>query len=64
MLLNNRLKNRAVTDRRSPLDRRTLNLGPKFPNSEERIGKERRQHWEKRTGWKPLNRWSSSPLEC
>jgi hypothetical protein len=63
MLQKNKLTNRTVIDRRLPIDRRTLNLGPKYPNGETRKENERRQHWEKRSEWKPLSQWSSSPLQ-
>ncbi len=63
MLTKNKLTNRSIIDRRLPLDRRTLNLGPKYPDNEARKEEERRQHWEKRSGWKPVSQWSSSPLQ-
>jgi hypothetical protein len=53
---------RSFIDRRSPIDRRTIDLGPKYPNLERRTKQERRQGWEARQGWKPVNRWSSSPI--
>ncbi len=62
MLSKNKLSNRSATDRRSPVDRRILNLGPKHPYSEERK-KERRSQWEKRSDWKLLSKWSSSPFQ-
>lgn len=53
---------RSLSDRRTSLDRRTINLGPKYLNHEQRSGKKRRQSWEKRNGWKSINQWSSSPV--
>lgn len=61
MTFNRTFLNRSMVDRRSPLDRRTIDLGPKFPNPDRRKGKCRRKGMEKRTDWKPVNRWSSSP---
>ncbi len=46
---------RSAIDRRSPLDRRTFNIGPKYPGKEQRMKQDRRQGWEDRYAWKPLN---------
>ena len=53
---------RSIFDRRAPCDRRTINFGAKYPGHDQRSGKNRRQSWEKRDGWKPINQWSSSPI--
>lgn len=54
---------RSVFDRRTSLDRRTINLGEKYPGQEQRTGRNRRRRWEKRNEWKPINQWSSSPIQ-
>lgn len=54
---------RSIFDRRTSWDRRTINLGPKYPGREQRFTKKRRQSWEKRDGWSPINQWSSSPIQ-
>jgi len=54
---------RAITDRRAPIDRRILDLGPGFPGLDRRVNfHDRRQGWEDRYGWERTSRWSSSPL--
>jgi hypothetical protein len=52
---------RYVIDRRSPLDRRTFNFGHNYPDIEQRMQQDRRQGWENRYEWKPINQWSSLP---
>ena len=41
------------------MDRRTFNFGPKYPGEERRMKKDRRQGWERRYEWKPIDHWSS-----
>ena len=54
---------RTLIDRRSPVDRRILDMGPGYPGAEDRIGiKDRRRGWEDRYGWERISRWSSSPV--
>ncbi len=55
---------RLPVDRRSPVDRRILNMGPGYPVSEQREKKlqERRRGWEDRYGWERISKWSSSPI--
>ncbi|WDP88304.1 MAG: hypothetical protein HUN04_00485 [Desulfobacter sp.] len=54
---------RAPVDRRSPVDRRILDMGPGYPGTERRIKiKDRRRGWEDRYGWERISKWSSSPL--
>ncbi len=53
---------RTPMDRRSPVDRRILDMGPGYPGQENRLGiKNRRRGWEDRYGWERISRWSSSP---
>ncbi len=54
---------RSAIDRRSPVDRRILDMGPGYPPMEYRIKfKDRRRGWEDRYGWERISRWSSSPI--
>lgn len=54
---------RSAVDRRSPVDRRILNMGPGYPGVEKRIKrKDRRRGWEDRYGWERVSKWSSSPV--
>jgi hypothetical protein len=54
---------RTLIDRRSPVDRRILDMGPGYPGAEDRITiKDRRRGWEDRYGWERISRWSSSPV--
>jgi hypothetical protein len=54
---------RTLADRRSPVDRRILDMGPGYPGTEDRLTvKDRRRGWEDRYGWERISRWSSSPV--
>lgn len=54
---------RTLADRRSPVDRRILDMGPGYPGAEDRLTvKDRRRGWEDRYGWERISRWSSSPV--
>ncbi len=54
---------RSLVDRRSPVDRRILDMGPGYPGDENREDlKDRRRGWEDRYGWERISRWSSSPI--
>ena len=54
---------RAIVDRRSPVNRRTLDMGPVYPKSQDRKSfKERRSGWEERCDWERISKWSSSPI--
>ena len=56
---------RSPADRRSPVDRRIIDMGPGYPGSESRKSlkiKDRRRGWEDRFGWERISRWSSSPI--
>lgn len=54
---------RSLVDRRSPLDRRILDMGPGYPGNNNRDGfKDRRRGWEDRYGWERISKWSSSPI--
>ena len=54
---------RSSVDRRTPVDRRVLDMGPGYPGNEKRADlKDRRQGWEDRYGWERVSKWSSSPL--
>ena len=54
---------RSPSDRRSPVDRRILDMGPTYPMQERRKNaKDRRRGWEDRYGWERISRWSSSPI--
>jgi hypothetical protein len=54
---------RSLLDRRSPVDRRILDMGPGYPGDEGRDDlKDRRRGWEDRYGWERISRWSSSPV--
>jgi len=56
---------RSLVDRRSPVDRRILDMGPGYPGSEGRLNfkvKDRRRGWEDRYGWERISKWSSSPI--
>ena len=54
---------RSPLDRRSPVDRRILDIGPGYPTAQKRkISKDRRRGWEDRFGWERISRWSSSPI--
>jgi hypothetical protein len=53
---------RSLADRRSPVDRRILDMGPGYPGQERRTQiKDRRRGWEDRYGWERISKWSSSP---
>ncbi len=53
---------RSLVDRRSPVDRRILDMGPGYPGMENRADrKDRRRGWEDRYGWERISKWSSSP---
>lgn len=53
---------RIPVDRRSPVDRRILDMGPSYHGPERRVSKKnRRRGWEDRFGWERISRWSSSP---
>lgn len=56
---------RTPIDRRSPVDRRIVDMGPGYPESETRKNfkiKDRRRGWEDRYGWERISKWSSSPI--
>ena len=54
---------RLPVDRRSPVDRRILDMGPGYPGMESRLKfKDRRRGWEDRYGWERISKWSSSPI--
>lgn len=54
---------RSSIDRRSPVDRRILDMGPGYPGRERREKiKDRRRGWEDRYGWERISKWSSSPI--
>ena len=56
---------RSLVDRRSPIDRRILDMGPGYPGRENRKNlkmKDRRRGWEDRYGWERISKWSSSPI--
>ena len=54
---------RSAVDRRSPVDRRIIDMGPGYPAGERRNKvKDRRKGWEDRFGWERISKWSSSPI--
>ncbi len=54
---------RSPADRRTPVDRRVLDMGSGYPGKERRTGaKDRRRGWEDRYGWERVSKWSSSPI--
>lgn len=56
---------RSPADRRSPVDRRIIDMGPGYPGNENRENfkfKDRRRGWEDRYGWERISKWSSSPI--
>ena len=54
---------RSQVDRREPVERRTVNMGPEYPGKEKRnYSKDRRRGWEDRYGWERVSKWSSSPI--
>lgn len=54
---------RSQVDRRSPVDRRIIDMGPGYPSGENRaVVRDRRKGWEDRFGWERISRWSSSPI--
>ena len=55
---------RSNCDRRSPRDRRVINLGPAYPMPDRRCSYERRQlAWKgRRKGWFRTSRWRSVPV--
>jgi len=54
---------RSLIDRRTPIDRRILDMGPGYPGGEMRNNfKDRRKGWEDRYGWERISRWTSSPI--
>ena len=59
MLQKKEFTKRSAMDRRLSLNRRILNLGPIYPDKEQRMKQDRRQGWEDRSGWNPLNLWGS-----
>lgn len=53
---------RSAVDRRSPFDRRILDMGPGYPGYDRRGKiKERRRSWEDRFSWERITKWSSAP---
>jgi hypothetical protein len=54
---------RSLVDRRTPVDRRVLDMGPGYPSDQIREDLKGRRHgWEDRYGWERISRWSSSPI--
>lgn len=54
---------RSSIDRRSPVDRRVIDMGPGYPGRERRVHlQDRRKGWEDRFGWERTSRWSSAPI--
>jgi hypothetical protein len=56
---------RSPVDRRSPGNRRIVDMGAVYPGSEGRKNfkiKDRRRGWEDRYGWERMSKWSSSPI--
>ena len=56
---------RSSVDRRAPIDRRILDIGPGYPGRENRQNskiKDRRKGWEDRFGWERISKWASSPI--
>jgi hypothetical protein len=54
---------RSPVDRRNPVDRRILDMGPGYPGRERRASlKDRRKGWEDRYGWERVSKWSSTPM--
>ena len=56
---------RSPVDRRSPGNRRIVDMGAVYPGSEGRKNfkiKDRRRGWEDRYGWERISKWSSSPI--
>jgi len=53
---------RSVIDRRSLLDRRMFDLGPKYPGKDRRMRQGRRQGWEKRYEWESIDRLTDFPI--
>ena len=54
---------RSSVDRRTPMDRRVLDMGPGYPGRERRLTlRDRRRGWEDRFGWERISKWSSSPI--
>lgn len=54
---------RAIIDRRAPVDRRILDLGPGYPEIERREQLQDRRHgWEDRFAWERTSKWSSNPV--
>ncbi len=52
---------RSSTDRRSPAERRVLDMGPSYLDREKRE-KARRRSWEDRYGWERISKWASVPI--
>jgi len=53
---------RSAVDRRSPLDRRILDMGSEYTGYDRRKNtKDRRKSWEDRCDWKRISKWSSAP---
>ncbi len=55
MLQKKEFIHRSPMDRRLPLNRRILNLGPRYPDKEKRMKQDRRQGWEDRFEWQRFN---------
>ena len=55
MLQTKKFIKRSAMDRILPLNRRILNLGPKYPDKEQRMKQNRRQGWEDRVEWQRSN---------
>ncbi len=56
---------RSPSDRRTPVDRRVLDMGPEYPGRERRKGaKDSRRGWEDRHAWERVSKWSSSPIDA
>ncbi len=54
---------RCPVDRRSPVERRILDMGPGYPDNQLRKNKaDRRKGWEDRYGWERISKWSSAPI--
>ena len=52
---------RSPADRRTPVDRRIIDMGPGYPGKDKRACfNDRRRGWEDRFGWERTSKWSSS----
>lgn len=56
-----RFVKRSKVDRRSPIDRRRLDIGPGYPLEQRRKKGERRSGDECRYSWRRAGRWTSNP---